>query len=454
MTQLRNLLIACALAGTMAASAGEDYTKYVNPLMGTLSSYELSTGNTYPAIARPWAMNFWTPQTGEMGNGWQYTYNNLWIVGLKQTHQPSPWINDYGQFSLMPVTGTPKFREQDRKSIFAHKAEKATPYYYSVYMAEPDVVAELTPTDRAAIIRCTYPEDMSYMVIDAFDDNSEIAIDPANRRITGVSRKNSGGVPENFGNYFVVEFDHPFTYTATFAGAAKGDSLELHPDVMSQKAFHTGAVVGFPTRRGEKVIVKVASSFISPEQAMLNLNEVKGKDFEQVAKEGKEAWNDVLGRIAVTDPSLDHVRTFYSCMYRALLFPRKFYEVDAKGDTVHYSPYNGKVLPGMMYTDTGVWDTFRALFPLLNLVYPEQSYEMQEGFVNAYRESGFYPEWASPGHRGCMVGNNTASVLADAWLSGVRVMDPETMGPGIIPGAPAEQCGDQRERSAHSGVCL
>lgn len=432
--------IFCSILGVVlgvALASAKDFTTYVNPLMGTQSSFELSAGNTYPAIARPWGMNFWTPQTGEMGNGWQYTYDAHTLCGIKQTHQPSPWINDYGQFSLMPVTGSPKFRESDRRSWFSHKGEKALPHYYSVYLADYDVLAELTPTSRAAALQITYPQGNSYMVVDAFDSGSEIVIDTLNRRITGISRRNSGGVPHNFANYFVVEFDRPFTYAATFAADAKGDSLEIREGELMQKAFHAGAVVGFPTSRGEKVNVKVASSFISPEQALLNIKEVEGKSFEQLVQEGKTEWNSVLGRVDVTDHSIDHLRTFYSCLYRATLFPRAFYEIDASGKPVHYSPYNGQVLPGYMYTDTGVWDTFRALFPLLNLLYPSVSRQMQEGFVNAYRESGFYPEWCSPGHRGCMVGNNSASVLADAWLKGIRVEDPETMWRGVVHGAHA-----------------
>lgn len=432
--------IFCSILGVVlgvALASAKDFTTYVNPLMGTQSSFELSAGNTYPAIARPWGMNFWTPQTGEMGNGWQYTYDAHTLCGIKQTHQPSPWINDYGQFSLMPVTGSPKFRESDRRSWFSHKGEKALPHYYSVYLADYDVLAELTPTSRAAALQITYPQGNSYMVVDAFDSGSEIVIDTLNRRITGISRRNSGGVPHNFANYFVVEFDRPFTYAATFAADAKGDSLELREGELMQKAFHAGAVVGFPTSRGEKVNVKVASSFISPEQALLNIKEVEGKSFEQLVQEGKTEWNSVLGRVDVTDHSIDHLRTFYSCLYRATLFPRAFYEIDASGKPVHYSPYNGQVLPGYMYTDTGVWDTFRALFPLLTLLYPSVSRQMQESFVNAYRESGFYPEWCSPGHRGCMVGNNSASVLADAWLKGIRVEDPETMWRGVVHGAHA-----------------
>ena len=429
-----HVLIVCVLvclwlcAGIPAqAQTVFDPVEYVNPLMGTQSTYELSAGNTYPAIARPWGMNFWMPQTGKMGDGWAYVYTANKIRGFKQTHQPSPWINDYGQFSLMPVVGAPEFDQDKRASWFSHKGEVAKPYYYKVYLAEHDVVTEFTTTDRAALFRFTFPEnEHSYIVVDAFDRGSFVKI-VGNNRIEGYTTRNSGGVPENFRNYFVIEFDKPFEYRHTFADGNLSDEL-------SQRANHAGSVVGFRTRKGEKVHARVASSFISPEQAERNLKELGDDDFDVLVEKGKAEWNKVLSAIQVEGGSLDQYRVFYSCLYRSVLFPRKFYELDAVGNIVHYSPYNGNVLPGYMYTDTGFWDTFRCLFPLLNLVYPSRNKEIQEGLINTYKESGFFPEWASPGHRGCMVGNNSASVLADAYLKGVRVADTEALYAGVVHG--------------------
>lgn len=421
-------LLTALLSSTLFIKAG-DLTEYVNPLMGTQSTYELSTGNTYPAIARPWGMNFWTPQTGKMGDGWQYVYTANKIRGFKQTHQPSPWINDYGQFSIMPVVGKPEFDEDKRASWFSHKGEIAKPYYYKVYLAEHDVVTEMTPTERAVMFRFTFPEnDHSYIVVDAFDQGSYIKIMPEENRIIGYTTRNSGGVPENFKNYFVIEFDKPFTYRATVI------DTNLKENVNEQKANHTGAIIGFSTRKGETVHARIASSFISPEQAVINLKELNNDSFETLTAKGKDAWENVLGRIEVEGGTLDQYRTFYSCLYRSLLFPRKFYELDANGNAIHYSPYNGQVLPGYMYTDTGFWDTFRCLFPLLNLMYPSANKEIQEGLINTYKESGFFPEWASPGHRGCMIGNNSASVLVDAYMKGIKVKDLETLYKGLIHG--------------------
>lgn len=388
-------------------------SEYVTTLVGTQSDYTLSTGNTYPAVAVPWGMNFWTPQTGKMGDGWAYTYGSHTIRGLKQTHQPSPWINDYGQFSLMPVRGKDKVDEESRQSWFSHQSETAKPYYYSVYLADHDVIAEMAPTERAAILRFTFPESAeSGVVIDAFDRGSQVKV-LDDRTVAGYTTRNSGGVPDNFRNYFIIRFDKPIETYRIFDGGQ-----EIKGDAVTGK--HALAAVYFTTRRGERVTARVASSFISAEQAVRNLEtELGTDDFETVKAKAQARWDEVLGRIEVAGGTEEQYRTFYSCLYRSTLFPRKFYEIDAAGNPVHYSPYNGEVLPGYMYTDTGFWDTFRSLFPLLNLVYPSVNAEIQAGLANTYRESGFLPEWASPGHRGCMVGNNSASVVSDAILKGI-----------------------------------
>lgn len=434
MNIIKTCLSALALVSAMNASALDklDPVDYVNPLVGTLSKVSLSTGNTYPAIALPWGMNFWMPQTGKMGDGWAYVYTADKLRGFKQTHQPSPWINDYGQFAIMPITGKPVFNEDDRASWFSHKAEVAKPYYYRVYLADHDVVTELTPTERAVMFRFTFPEtDQSYVVVDALDRGSSVKIIPSENKIIGYTTRNSGGVPDNFKNYFVIKFDKPFTYKAAVAdGQIKQGTTEATVN-------HAGAIIGFKTKRGEQVHARIASSFISPEQAELNLQELGNLSFEQIKAQGRQTWNKTLSRIEVEDKNVDHLRTFYSCLYRSVLFPRSFYEKDANGKIVHYSPYNGKVLPGYMFTDTGFWDTFRCLFPMLNLIYPSMNVKMQEGLANTYLESGFLPEWASPGHRGCMVGNNSASVVADAYLKGLRGYDAETLWKAVTHGANA-----------------
>jgi predicted alpha-1,2-mannosidase len=402
-------------------------TDFVNPLMGSQSRYDLSNGNTYPAIALPWGMNFWTPETGKMGDGWQYTYDSYKINGFKQTHQPSPWMGDYGQFAVMPETGHLKVTQNGRQSWFSHKTEIVKPYYYSVYLADHDVTAEIAPTERSAQFRFTFPKsDSSFIVIDAFDKGSYVKVIPGEKKIVGYSTRHSWGPLKNFKNYFVIYVDKPIALTRLFSDSTQVDSSEVH-------SKHASAVIGFRTAKGERVHLRVASSFISIEQAELNLKRELGNDsFDATAQKAKDVWNKTLSRLQVEGGTLDQQRTFYSCLYRMLFFPNKLYEINAKDEIVHWSPYNGEVLPGRMFAGTGFWDTFRALYPFLNLVYPSINKEMQEGLVNDYKEGGWLPEWSSPGYADVMVGNNSAAVVSEAYLKGLRGYDIETLYKALI----------------------
>ena len=414
----------------LSAQQTVSYVDYVNPLMGTDSKPDLSNGNTYPAIALPWGMNLWTPQTGKMVDGWAYQYTANKINGFKQTHQPSPWMNDYGAFAIMPITGKIRFKEQDRASWFSHKAEIARPYYYKVYLADDDITTEIAPTERAAIFRFTFPKaDSSSVIIDALDKGSYIKIIPSENKIIGYTTLNSGGIADNFKNYFIVVFDKPFSYTYTFSDSIITNSTE-------QKCNHAGAIIGFTnTRKGEVIHARVASSFISFEQAAINLKEIGNKNFETVKNNAKEVWNKVLGRVKVSGGTVDQLRTFYSCLYRMVFFPLKLYEKNAEGKIIHYSPYTGEIKDGYMFGGTGFWDTFRGLYPFLNLVYPSIVKEMQEGLVNDYKEGGWLPEWSAPGYRDVMVGNNSASIVAEAYLKGGRGYDINTLYEALKHGA-------------------
>src|SRR5882757_51771 len=298
---MKGLVLTLMLSGCFAAAQSQkttdvkDVVDYVNPLMGTDSKPSLSNGNTYPAIGLPWGMNMWTPQTGKNGDGWQYTYTADKIAGFKQTHQPSPWMNDYGMFSIMPVTGRLKFDEKERASWYSHKTETATPYYYSVYLADADVTTEITPTERAAQFRFTFPAtDSAYLVIDAFDRGSSVKVDASGKKVTGYSTRYARGKMTNFKNYFVIYFDKPLTGFHTVDGSGSlADSAEVHNN-------HALAIIGFKTKKGEQLHCRVASSFISPEQAELNLRrELGNDDFETTREKAKQAWNKTLGRAEV-----------------------------------------------------------------------------------------------------------------------------------------------------------
>ena len=407
----------------------------VNPLVGSDSEFVLSNGNTYPAIATPWGMNFWTPQTGKMGDGWGYTYDANKIRGFKQTHQPSPWINDYAAFSLFPETGKIKLNGDKRASWFSHKTEVSKPHYYKVYLADFDITTEITPTVRGAQFQFTFPKsDEAHILIDGFFKGSMVKVYPEERKIVGYCRNNSGGVPENFHNYFVIYFDKDFENIQTW-NINKSENLNdknLKPD-LNAEGYHVGAVLSFKTAENEKITAKVASSFISLDQAEINLKrEINTDTFEQTKNKAEKLWNNELNKIEIEGGTTEQLKTFYTALYRVLLFPRKFYELDSNNKIIHYSPYNGNVLPGYMFTDNGFWDTFRAVFPFFTIMYPEFLGKVMQGLVNTYKESGWLPEWASPGHRDSMVGSNSAINIADAYLRGIRGYDIDTLYEAII----------------------
>jgi predicted alpha-1,2-mannosidase len=427
MKKLLVISLVIVLVVKVFAQDNKDFVQYVNPLVGSDSKFRLSNGNTYPTIALPWGMNFWTPQTNRNGSGWIYQYNTQKIRGFRQTHQPSPWIKDYGAFSIFATTGKGVFGQSRRKSSFSHNTEISMPNYYKVTLDDYNTTVEITPTERAASFRFTYPEtNKAFLIVDGFD-NSYIEIFPEERKIIGYTRQNSGGVPDNFKNYFVIYVDKDFDKIYTVkSGRRNANNTKV-------KSKNAGCIIRFETEAGEQVNLKVASSFISYEQAELNLQrEIGEKTFDQIRAEGKAIWNENLSRVAVEGGSESQLTTFYTALYRTLLFPRKFYEYNKDNQIVHYSPYNGKIEDGYMFTDNGFWDTFRAVFPFFTLMYPEMNSQIMQGLANTYRESGWLPEWASPGHRDCMIGSNSAINIADSYLKGIPSKDIETLYEAII----------------------
>jgi predicted alpha-1,2-mannosidase len=399
-----------------------------NPLQGTDNPPDFSHGNNYPAIALPFPMNTWSPYTEPAAEPLFYQYRHNQILGLRQTHEPSKWIGDYANFSLMPVSGKLVVTEKERASTFRHEDEIAQPSYYKVRLDTWRATAEVTPTERAARLRFTFeqPGD-SYVVLDVFGTKriSLVKIIPTENKIIGVARNSnpmaSLVLPENFGNHFVIVFDRPFSAH----GVWTADSVQPGVTELSG-AQALGAFLKFDTGADRVVGCTVASSFISAEQAERNLkNETGGADFDTIRQRAEARWNETLGRARVTGGTEEQRRTFYSALYRATLFPHRFYELDENQQPVYFSPYDGKVHAGHLYTDSGFWDTFRAAHPLINLLYPEIGGEILEGLMHAYDESGWLPAWSSPGHLECMIGNHAFSLLADGWMKGIRSFDAE-----------------------------
>lgn len=332
-----------------AGAAGKDWVKYVNTLQGTNSSFELSRGNTYPAVAMPWGMNFWTPQTGENRNGFIYRYAEDIIRGFRQTHQCSPWANDYAAFSLMPVSGELKVTQHNRFRHFRHEDEIAQPHYYKVTL-DNRITAEMSPTERGVFMRFTYPEGKdAYVVLDLNKSHNKIKIIPEQRKVVGYTTHASQAVPQGYANYFVIVFDQPIEGYGTWTT----DEGKIRPGVAEEEGFFVSGYLKFAP--GGQVNARVVSSFISEEQAEENFRqELAGvKDLEEVKAKAAAAWNKQLGKVEVEGGSEEDKATFYSCMYHSMLFPRQFYEYNQAGEPVYYSPYDGKVHKGYMFTDNG-----------------------------------------------------------------------------------------------------
>ena len=414
---------------------------YANPAQGTESVHAFSQGNTLPLVARPFAMTHWGPQTEE-GNRF-YKPSARQIQGIRATHQPSPWIGDYGHFLLCPQSGDRLLGSWQRNSTFRPDETTLRPHYFKTVMRRYRTTVECTPTERCALLRMHFPSDRpARLIVDLFDGGSHMDVDGEGNSLSGYTRANSGGVPDNFALYFYIELDAPVSDRGVFANGqllpaktTDGDGLGAFLEVAS----------------GGTVTARIATSFISVEQAKQNLErEVGQRSFDAVLEESTDTWTNVLNRIQIEGASDRQMHTFYSCLYRAHLFPRAFYEYDESGQPHHYSPYDGKLHPGVLYADNGFWDTHRTVYPLLALLDPERLAEIVEGWVQAYREGGWFPKWTSPGYRACMIGTHLDAVVADAVVRGVTDFDVNTAYEGMLKNA--NEVGDEAGNYGRRGI--
>lgn len=410
------MVLACTACGPKPAD-------YVNTLQGTKSEYGLSFGNTYPAVAQPWGQNFWVAQTRPNGNGWQYVYSDDTIYGFKQTHQPSPWINDYGCFSLMPVCGKLSVFPEDRKAFFDHSEEEAHPYYYGV-MLSSGIFAELTPSYSGAIMRFTYPDGTDpYLIVDCFSHDGDVWADLDNSMLCGYSGfyapNNNAVLPENFATHFHISLSAGISDF----GVVKND-----------EGKYAWVKLDLPENR--IVEAKVASSFVSADQACTNCkNELAAISFDKLKMKSYKEWNRTLGVFSIKGASKEQLHTFYSALYHASLFPRRLYDRDQEGNIIHYDFFNGDVKTGYMYSDNGFWDTFRSVHPLFTIIHPSLSSEFMDALLNVYKEGGWLPEWFAPAYKDCMVGQNSVSVVTDSYLKGIKSYDDSLMFEAFIKGA-------------------
>ena len=417
------LFIAAALLQTISIGAQLKYlVQYVNTLQGTDSHFGLSYGNTYATTAMPYAMHTWSAQTGANGEGWKYQYSVDKIRGFQQAHQCSPWVSDYAVYSFMPMEGALEVNQEKRASKFSHSNEIAKPHYYKVTL-DNGITTEMAPTTRGVHLRFSFPGNGdAYLVLDGYTDMSEVKIDPQKRQIIGwVNNQRFVNHAENFRSYFVVQFDKPFEAYGTW----ENQNDKTFPAEIYRQGKGSGAYLKF--KKGAKVQAKAASSYISRQQAILTLNRELGSDknLEQTKARGAETWNKLLNRVIVEGGTDEQIRTFYSCLFRANLFSRKFYERNENNEPYYYSPYDGKIYNGYMYTDNGFWDTFRTQFPLTNILHPTMQGRYMNALLDAHDQCGWLPSWSQPGETGGMIGNHAISLLADAWAKGIRTFNPD-----------------------------
>lgn len=411
--------LALCLTLSFPVFAEKDLVQYVNTLQGTNSTYELSWGNTYPTTAVPYPMNSWSPQTGKNGDGWKYQYSATTIRGFQPTHQCSPWVGDYGVFSLMPVSEL-VVDESKRATPFSHDKEIAKPHYYKVTL-ENGITTEFSPTTRSAHFRFSFPaKGDAFLVLDGYTKTSQVQIDVANHRITGYVH-NGAFSPKTHKNYFIIQFDKPFVSYGTWENRKN----TIQKNNLSREGEGIGAYVQFA--KGSKVQAKVSTSYISPEQAEVTMTRELGKhsSVEVTKQAAADVWNQLLNPVLVEGGTEEDMKTFYSCMFRANLFSHKFYEEKEDGSPYYYSPYDEKIHDGYMFTDNGFWDTFRSQFPLTNILHPTMQGQYMQALLDAQEQCGWLPSWSFPSETGGMVGNHSISLLTDAWVKGIRTFDPE-----------------------------
>ena len=380
--------------------------RFVNTLQGTDSHYGFSKGNTLPIAARPFGMNHWSFQTDQSTN-WFFSPKSRKVQGIRCTHQPSPWIGDYGHFTVMANTGAQVHLSAGRRA--RSYAGTHSPHGLHAQLLNDGTEFEMTPTERGAAFQFRFPREGGRVILEPVRGESSMDVID-DRTVAGWVSGNSGGIPQGFKHYFFAKFSLPANQIDGFH-----DDKVIH-DFMGER-------VGFVAHFGGDVEMKIATSFVSIEQAKQNLELELSSDFATLLAEAERVWEEQLGLITVASEDKTKLATFYTCLYRTQLFPRIWHEVKTDGSLYHRSPYSGNIHDGPLYTDNGFWDTYRTVYPLFSLIQPERLAQILEGWTNAFKEGGWFPQWASPGYRACMVGTHIDVVIADGVARGITDFD-------------------------------
>ena len=379
------------------------YIPYVNVKMGTKSLPRRSYGNTLPLTQIPFGMAPFCIQTESRG-GWFYHPEHEFAEGVRLTHQPSPWINDYGTFVMTPQNDVVANSTAGAWSGYRIQDSVQRPDYLKLTFLRSNATFELTPTERGAAIRVAYcDERTSVLSFLPVKGNYTYRYDENNNTLYGATDGHGSDIAVNFKMYFAVRFLGDCVATERVTLGGEGKSAFAHIGV-----------------KGQHLEARLGISYISEEMAVAAIDRECGElSFDTLRSMAEDNWEEKLSRIEIETDDMEQMKTFYSCLYRPFLFPHKAYELDADGKPVHYTPADGKTRPGVRYTDNGFWDTYRTVYPLYTLIAREEFAEMLEGFVNDYLEGGWLPRWPSLGEVGCMPSTLIDAVIAEAAVNGI-----------------------------------
>lgn len=404
------------------------YCDYVNTKQGSESIFRFSNGNALPLVQLPFGMVAFCPQTAHKNISWYYHPQHRSFEGVRLTHQPSPWIADYGAVCFLPQNGNLGLYGQDRWSGFRPQDAVLKPYYMKYNLLRSRSVLEVTPTERCAKIRVSFKNDGdNYFSVHTVKDNYSFSFDTKENTLKIITDNCSGGDHKNFKEYVLVRFPE---------GSVDDNEILTHSKVKLKNGKSIkGKNVALHIKLKNKITeVDVATSYISFEQAKISMErEIADKSFDDIKDAGEIIWEEYLGRVQIAPKDEDQFRTFISCMYRAFLYPHKCSEIDAKGNEIHYCPADGKVHKGVRYTDNGFWDTYRTVYPFFSLVARDEMRQMLKSYINEYKEVGWLPRWISIGERGCMPSTLVDAVICDGAVKGlIDKEDLETALEGMI----------------------
>lgn len=433
---LLRLLLLSVLFSTANIASSQNLIQYVQPLSGTASAttpaaLKHSEGteknaNTIPAVGLPFSMTQWTAQTRLTENKCvpPYFYKDTMLNGFRATHWLSgSCVQDYGSFTIMPVTGKLKTVVTDYAVPFSHQNETTTPAYYKLDLPLAHITAELTATLRSGIMQFTmHKDDSLYLLIMPNSDKGKgfVKIDTAKGEVWGynpVHRIYQGwGEPAGFSGWFYMKVQKSISVRGTFQGNEIFDA-----DSISNKNI-IGAYIGFHVKKGEQLRIRIGTSFSSLEGAKKNLQaELPDWNFNKVVTNARRKWEAALSLIQIHTNNEKHKRIFYTAMYHAMQHPRLFNDVDGTYPAFAGNASLKKAVNGNYYDDFSMWDIYRAQLPLLEILRPSLINEFIRSMILKGQQGSWlpiFPCWNS--YTAAMIGDHVTAFIASAYAKGIR----------------------------------